>query len=106
MHTYENMKDGHVQNAALADDAGGPLNALAKRTRRVIICQLTKLRGRWGNSSRLAASDAAASPSGRRRVATRSSRRIDASPVVVVLVVHHAGHEQNDRGIGQILPLG
>ena len=91
---------------AAADDAGGPLNALAKRTRRVIICQLTKLRGRWGNSSRLAASDAAASPSGRRRVATRSSRWIDASPVVVVLVVQHAGHEQNDRGIAQILPLG
>ena len=91
---------------AAADDAGGPLNALANRTRLVIICQLTKLRGRWGNSSRFAASDAAASPSGRRRVAPRSSRRIDASPVVVVLVVQHVGHDQNDRGIAQILPPG
>jgi hypothetical protein len=27
---------------AVADDAGGPLNALAKRTRLVIICQLTE----------------------------------------------------------------
>jgi hypothetical protein len=37
MHMHENMKDGHVQMLAVADDAGGPLNALAKRTRLVII---------------------------------------------------------------------
>jgi hypothetical protein len=58
---------------AAADDAGSRLKALANRTRLVIICQLTKHGGRWGNSPRLAASDAAGGPSSRRRVATRSS---------------------------------
>ena len=93
---------------AAADDAGSPLNALANRTRLVIICQLTKHEGSVGEL---------AAPCRERRgsrpvwPAPRSNaivklRRIDASHVVVVLVVRHAGHEQNDRGIAQILPPG